>query len=86
MGSRYLFISHDLAVVRAVSDYIIVMKSGRIVEEGPTAAIFDHPREEYTRTLMAAALDTTRFREAAAAAGEPDAAGEAAASSARQLL
>ena len=55
-------------MVRAVSDYIIVMKSGRIVEEGPTEAIFDHPREEYTRTLMAAALDTTRFREAAAVA------------------
>ena len=59
----YLFISHDLAVVRAVSDYILVMKSGRVVEEGPTEAIFDRPEQDYTRTLMAAALDTSRFRE-----------------------
>ena len=57
----YLFISHDLAVVRAMADYIIVMKSGVIVEEGLTDAIFDHPRDEYTQALMAAAIDTTKF-------------------------
>ncbi|WP_448953542.1 ABC transporter ATP-binding protein [Labrys neptuniae] len=56
----YLFISHDLTVVRALSDYVIVMKEGRIVEEGNTAQIFDAPREIYTQTLMAAALGKER--------------------------
>ena len=60
-GLSYIFISHDLAVVRALSDYIMVMREGRVVEEGPTAEVFDAPREAYTRDLMAAALSRDRF-------------------------
>ncbi|MGE0004155.1 MAG: ABC transporter ATP-binding protein [Parvibaculaceae bacterium] len=52
----YLFISHDLAVVRAMADHIMVMKDGRMVEQGSPEDIFDHPREDYTRRLMAAAF------------------------------
>ncbi|MER9459215.1 ABC transporter ATP-binding protein [Mesorhizobium sp. M0387] len=58
----YLFISHDLSVVRAMADYIIVMRQGKIVEEGPTEEIFSNPQAAYTQTLMAAAIDVTRFR------------------------
>ncbi|MGQ0671992.1 MAG: ABC transporter ATP-binding protein [Hyphomicrobium sp.] len=53
----YLFISHDLKVVRALSNTVIVMKNGRTVEEGPSEQIFLKPREDYTRALLAAALD-----------------------------
>jgi len=52
----YLFISHDMAVVRAVSDYVMVMKDGHVVEQGATAQIFDKPTHNYTKALMQAAF------------------------------
>jgi microcin C transport system ATP-binding protein len=59
----YLFISHDLKVVRALSDEILVMRDGRVVEQGPTADIFDRPREAYTKALMAAAFELESVEE-----------------------
>jgi microcin C transport system ATP-binding protein len=53
----YLFISHDLRVVRALCSYVIVMKNGKVVEEGPSQAIFESPRDDYTKALLAAALN-----------------------------
>jgi len=55
-GLAYLFISHDLRVVRALSHKLMVMKSGQVVEAGPADEIFAAPRSDYTRALMAAAL------------------------------
>jgi microcin C transport system ATP-binding protein len=54
-GMSYVFISHDLAVVRAMSHRVLVMKDGAIVEEGEAEALFAAPREPYTQALLAAA-------------------------------
>ena len=52
----YLFISHDLRVVRALANDVIVLRNGKVVEKGPAIKIFDSPQEDYTKALMAAAF------------------------------
>jgi microcin C transport system ATP-binding protein len=53
----YMFISHDLKVVRALANHVLVMQNGRVVEEGPAQSIFVEPKTDYTRALFAAAFD-----------------------------
>ena len=53
----YLFISHDLKVVRAMDHDMIVMKEGKVVEQGPAEQVFNNPQQAYTRALLAAALE-----------------------------
>ncbi|GJD70312.1 ABC transporter ATP-binding protein [Methylobacterium gnaphalii] len=75
-GLAYLFISHDLKVVRALANYVLVMQNGRVVEEGAASEIFARPQTEYTRTLFAAAFDMEAEivdRESAPAEGVADA-------------
>ena len=56
LGLSMLFISHDLAVVRHIADTIVVLRDGRIVEQGPAAQLYDGPQTDYTRRLFAAQL------------------------------
>ena len=58
-GLAYLFISHDLRVVRAMSHSVIVMKEGDVVEHGPVSDVFEAPKTQYTRGLMAAAFGSS---------------------------
>jgi microcin C transport system ATP-binding protein len=63
----YLFISHDLKVVRALSNYIVVLKSGKVVEEGSAGEVFERPQAAYTKALLAAAFELTVANRAAVA-------------------
>ena len=76
MGLSYLFISHDLAVVATLADRVLVMRRGRVIEEGATECIFEDPRHPYTRALIAASPEPDLERKldlkaVAAGAGEP---------------
>ncbi|MEM1299359.1 MAG: ABC transporter ATP-binding protein, partial [Pseudomonadota bacterium] len=76
MGLSYIFISHDLAVVATLADRVLVMRRGRVVEEGSTECIFEDPRHPYTRALIAASPEPDFDRKldlkaVAAGAGEP---------------
>lgn len=57
----FMFISHDIKVVRALADYIVVMRQGAVIEEGPVSQIIENPKHEYTKALMAAAFELEAF-------------------------
>lgn len=62
MDLSYLFISHDVSVIRYISDYVVVLYLGKIVEEGPTEQLLDHPKHPYTQALLAAVPKNTPQR------------------------
>lgn len=64
LGVAYLFITHDLAVVRHIADRVLVMYLGVVVEEGPVDALFAHPRHPYTQALLASAPTVERATDA----------------------
>jgi microcin C transport system ATP-binding protein len=58
----YLFISHDLKVVRALANSIIVLRHGKVVEQGPAETVFTKPKSDYTKALLAAAFELQAAR------------------------
>jgi dipeptide transport system ATP-binding protein len=70
-GQAYLFISHDLSVVRHIADAVMVMYLGRVMEQAPRRALFDRPRHPYTRALLAATPGLRAAHVTEAVRGEP---------------